>query len=289
MSNEFERPIIIKRKKVISGGGHHGGAWKVAYADFVTAMMAFFMLMWLLNATTEKQRKGLADYFSPTIPIARVSGGGEGAMGGVSSFSQEVLAQTGSGGIGNEAGTVQQALGTAGTHEIRSNSEQAAADAAAAEEEALRGAAEALVGLGGDSMVEEMALKHVQTRLTDEGLVIEIYDLEDGRLFEQGTNVPTEIMVAMAALITRMSVLVENTIAIEGYTRSRPIVMAQDISWDLSSARAHRVRTMMVEAGLDARRIQRVTGHGDRSLKTEAPTDLRNNRIEVVFLRSDLR
>ena len=62
-------PVIIKRKKKVTGGGHHGGAWKVAYADFVTAMMAFFMLMWLLNATTEKQRKGIADYFSPSIPI----------------------------------------------------------------------------------------------------------------------------------------------------------------------------------------------------------------------------
>ena len=79
-------PIIIKRKKVIQGGGHHGGAWKVAYADFVTAMMAFFMLMWLLNATTEKQRKGIADYFNPTIPINRVSGGGDGAFGGDSVF-----------------------------------------------------------------------------------------------------------------------------------------------------------------------------------------------------------
>ena len=75
-------PILIKRKKIINAGGHHGGAWKVAYADFVTAMMAFFMLMWLLNATTEKQRKGIADYFSPTIPINRVSGGGDGAFGG---------------------------------------------------------------------------------------------------------------------------------------------------------------------------------------------------------------
>ena len=66
-------PVIIKRKKVISGGGHHGGAWKVAYADFVTAMMAFFLLMWLLNATTEKQRKGISDYFNPTIPANRIS------------------------------------------------------------------------------------------------------------------------------------------------------------------------------------------------------------------------
>ena len=85
------RPIIIKRKKVIAGGGHHGGAWKVAYADFVTAMMAFFMLMWLLNATTEKQRKGIADYFSPTIPINRVSGGGDGSFGGDSVFSENTI------------------------------------------------------------------------------------------------------------------------------------------------------------------------------------------------------
>ena len=77
-------PIIIKRKKIIAGGGHHGGAWKVAYADFVTAMMAFFMLMWLLNATTEQQRKGIADYFSPTVPINRISGGGDGVSDGFS-------------------------------------------------------------------------------------------------------------------------------------------------------------------------------------------------------------
>ena len=83
-------PVIIKRKKVIVSGGHHGGAWKVAYADFVTAMMAFFMLMWLLNATTEKQRKGLADYFHPTIVVSRVSGGGDGMLSGDSLFSEEV-------------------------------------------------------------------------------------------------------------------------------------------------------------------------------------------------------
>ena len=90
-------PVIIKRKKVIAGEGHHGGAWKVAYADFVTAMMAFFMLMWLLNATTEKQRKGLADYFSPTVAANRISGGGDGSFGGTTVFSEEMLAQTGTG------------------------------------------------------------------------------------------------------------------------------------------------------------------------------------------------
>lgn len=88
-------PVIIKRKKVIASGGHHGGAWKVAYADFVTAMMAFFMLMWLLNATTEKQRKGLADYFHPTIAVSRISVGGDGMLSGDSLFSEEVLEHQG--------------------------------------------------------------------------------------------------------------------------------------------------------------------------------------------------
>lgn len=92
-------PIIIKRKKVIAGGGHHGGAWKVAYADFVTAMMAFFMLMWLLNATTEQQRKGIADYFTPTIPINRISGGGDGMFAGDDIFSEGMSARAGMGGI----------------------------------------------------------------------------------------------------------------------------------------------------------------------------------------------
>lgn len=88
--NDNAPVIIIKRKKVVKGGGHHGGAWKIAYADFVTAMMAFFLLMWLLNATTESQRKGLADYFSPTISVYKLSGGGEGALGGDTVFSQDL-------------------------------------------------------------------------------------------------------------------------------------------------------------------------------------------------------
>ena len=93
------RPIIIKRKSVAGEGGHHGGAWKVAYADFVTAMMAFFLLMWLLSATTEEQRKGLSDYFDPSIPISRVSAGGAGMLAGTSSLSPESKAGSATEGV----------------------------------------------------------------------------------------------------------------------------------------------------------------------------------------------
>src|SRR6056297_3268960 len=88
-------PVIIKRKKVVAEGGHHGGAWKVAYADFVTAMMAFFLLMWLLGATTEQQRKGIADYFNPTLPLDRVSGGGNGASDKYATDSRQARGDVG--------------------------------------------------------------------------------------------------------------------------------------------------------------------------------------------------
>ena len=92
-ANEPEpRPIIVKKIIVEGHGGHHGGAWKVAYADFVTAMMAFFLLMWLLGATTEKQRKALADYFTPTlVELKMASAGSTGLMGGDSIMGKEII------------------------------------------------------------------------------------------------------------------------------------------------------------------------------------------------------
>lgn len=140
-------PVIIKRKKVIKGGGHHGGAWKVAYADFVTAMMAFFMLMWLLNATTEQQRKGIADYFSPTIPINRVSGGGNGAFGGDSVFSEETLPKNGIGGTMARSTPEENSRGETGADV----GEESTATEALKDVEAM------LMGRGAESMVMENA------------------------------------------------------------------------------------------------------------------------------------
>lgn len=276
MSAQSNAPIIIKKVKKGGGDGHHGGAWKVAYADFVTAMMAFFMLMWLLNATTEKQRKGIADYFSPTIPVHRVSGGGDGSFGGDSVFTEETLAQTGHGGLPRHPGDSGEGT-SAGD-----SGKDAAETAALAEVEQM------LTGHSGESMVGDRAMRHIVTEVTDEGLVIELFDLVGEPLFEEGSAVPMPVMVELAGMMSRVFSLVTNEVAIGGHVRAQPIVVAENISWDLSGGRAAMVRKLLETEGLVAGRVQRVTGHSDRDPVARNPMSVRNNRIELILLRSDV-
>ena len=273
-------PVIIKRKKIIQGGGHHGGAWKVAYADFVTAMMAFFMLMWLLNATTEKQRKGIADHFNPTIPVNRISGGGDGAFGGDSVFADQALAQSGTGAVADKQAAEKQ------TRDERDSAEGQAQGQAEAEA-VQREVDKILSEKGGESMTMEQMLRHVVTKVTDEGLVIEVFDLADVRLFASETAIPTETLQGIAALLAEVLVLAENQIAVNGHVHSYPMTLIADPSWDLSAARAQAMRALMAGAGLPDSRMARVTGMADRKPVTADATALRNNRLEIILLRKD--
>ncbi|MBW4707000.1 chemotaxis protein MotB [Roseobacter sp. YSTF-M11] len=269
-------PVIIKRKKVIVSG-HHGGAWKVAYADFVTAMMAFFMMMWLLNATTEQQRKGLADYFSPTIPINRVSGGGDGSFGGDSIFSEETLPQNGLGATTKHAARKEQSRGESGTASDSGELDQTA--------EELKEAIDDLLGRGGETTAMKNLLKHIVTRITDEGLVIELFALDGLPLFEEDTDTPTPLMESLVDLVADVSKTVTNDVAIGGHVRANPVVLARNLVWDLSAERATRTRLMLQNGGLDTGRMKRVTGHADRELVHRNPMATRNNRVEIVLLR----
>lgn len=271
-------PVIIKRKKVVGGDGHHGGAWKVAYADFVTAMMAFFMLMWLLNATTEKQRKGIADYFSPTVAISRVSGGGDGAFGGESVFSEVVLPQNGTGATNLRPTEGRQARGEIGGD-----------TAAGQEDQALKQMEAALMGRGGESMFSENMQRHIITRVTDEGLIVELFDLPEARLFDPDTDRPTRLLRDLGAMLVRVFGLVKNDVAVEAHTRAYPVVLRDNPVWSLSAARADKMRTLLQDAGLHYNRVKRVTGHADKELATGDPSSVRNNRLEVILLRENIR
>lgn len=275
MAENELRPIIIKRKKVSGDGGHHGGAWKVAYADFVTAMMAFFMLMWLLNATTENQRKGLADYFSPTVPVARISGGGDGAFGGESPFSEEVIAQEGTGASSLRATEGRQALGMQGT------------DHDAEEEEAnLAEIESSLTGAGGDSAISELARPHIETRLTDEGLLIEIFSRPGAPIFDPDTGQPQEWLAELAASMADLFNTVSNGVAIESHISAEPVVRASVSGWQRTTERAQVMRVLLEEGGLNAQRVFRVTGHSDREPAVEPGIAPRNDRLEVILLRN---
>ncbi len=270
-------PVIIKKKKKVSGGGHHGGAWKVAYADFVTAMMAFFMMMWLLNATTEQQRQGLADYFAPTIPINRVSGGGDGAFGGDSIFSEETLPQNGLGATSKHATQKKAASGESG-----SDADGGERDAANEEFQQL---VEELMGRGGESTVMENALEHITTRITDEGLIIELFALDGLPLFEESSDEPTELLRQLVEIVSSVAVAVTNNVAVGGHVRAQPVVVANNPVWDVSSQRASRTRQLLESNGIASARMERVTGHADREPVHRNPMATRNDRVEIVLLR----
>ncbi|MFK7876005.1 MAG: flagellar motor protein MotB [Paracoccaceae bacterium] len=276
-SGDNMRPIIIKKIKKGGGDGHHGGAWKVAYADFVTAMMAFFMLMWLLNATTEQQRSGIADYFTPTIAIAAISGGGDGAFGGDSVFTEETLARNGTGATLENPSEASQARGQDGEASDEDDSEGI--------EEAAKQLELELTGSGGESSLTENEIQHINTRITDEGLVIEFFELEHSLLFARGTSDPTQTLRNLARMVNEVAKTVKNSVAVEAHMASEPVVIAKSSAWSMSAERANAMRALLEDVGLPAPRFNRVTGHADRELSGQDPMAIQNNRIEVILLR----
>lgn len=270
--NGSNRPIIIKRKKVVSGGGHHGGAWKVAYADFVTAMMAFFLLMWLLNATTEDQRIALATYFTPTISISNNSGGGDGALGGDTIFAEESMAQMGTGASAERPTEANAARGDTGSAPQENVM-------AASNDSALSDAIEnALLASGGESSLADELLEHIHTEVSDEGVVIEIAGLPGIHLFPNGSTEPTQRLILLLDMISSVLPLVQNNIAIIAYRQDgiRPVSGTQ---------RAEQVAGLLTRQNLLPARIERVTGHATRDA-ADVVADVRpDDRVRITILR----
>jgi chemotaxis protein MotB len=256
-------PIVIKRKRVIAGG-HHGGAWKVAYADFVTAMMAFFLLMWLLSVTDQQTRLGLADYFSPTIPIHSTVGGGDGPFDGDSMFNQDVLARDETGQKGDPEEKADPAATDASLYEVE----------------------KALLGGSGDAMEANPLLEHIRTRVTDEGLIIEVFDIDGSPLFDGPSAAPNPIFERLVEMIGRVLARTTNKVAVSGHLATGDTTFAGPDPWGLSTDRAQLTRRLLVASGVKDARLDRVVGKADRGPVIEdQPRDPRNRRVEITLLR----
>ncbi|HBK91573.1 MAG TPA: chemotaxis protein MotB [Parvularcula sp.] len=270
MSPPHGPTIVIKKKKIVAGHGHHGGAWKVAYADFVTAMMAFFLLMWLLNATTEDQRKGLADYFNPSVPISRISGGGTGALNGSSVVSEQTLTQDG--------------VGASSHYTAPSLRDDGSEDRAEDADPTLK-TVEDQINRTQEALEERELADHISTRMTPDGLVVELADQDESPLFEIGSARPSPLLSKLLEAIAPVLATVENDIEVIGHTDARPFPGgAGYTNWNLSADRANVSRELLIEHGLPKEQFAAVVGKADTEPLSADPFAARNRRIAILLV-----
>jgi chemotaxis protein MotB len=310
-------PVVIKKiKKTGHDGGHHGGAWKVAYADFVTAMMAFFLLLWLLNVTTDVQKRGIADYFQATLASESRSGAG-GVLGGVS---------IGKPGAEVVPSTIPTLAETAPTLPPRTSEQGESADPANGTasgdkgqnpdkgdgtkpkkgkgpappdlkqaEKLLRDREEKQFDKAEHALRQAIQdvpeLKNLADNLiidrTPEGLRIQIVDQDKMSMFPLGSSDMVEPARRLMALIARVVEKLPEKIAITGHTDANPYTRGGSYgNWELSVDRANASRRELLADGVAADRIARVVGVAARDpLVPKDPLSPRNRRISIVLLR----
>jgi chemotaxis protein MotB len=260
-------------------GGHHGGAWKVAYADFVTAMMAFFLLMWMLGATTEDQRKGIADYFAPTLvdDCARPRAGSNGPFGGDSIVTAKDNYPHGASQTGSKSITIpKDATGGAkeGAAAVRSRDRARFQQMKAKLEEKMKA----------DPKLRAFQ-KNVRFTETREGLRIDLVDEADFSMFALGTQTlrpeARELMREVAQVVDA----VPNDVIVRGHTDALPYAAGRSVNnWTLSTARAEATRQALGDFGVEAARFARIEGVADR--EPYVPDNLydpRNRRMSITL------
>ena len=273
--NTPPRPIIVK--KVIEGGhgGHHGGAWKVAYADFVTAMMAFFLLMWLLGATTEKQRKALADYFAPTIvQTKQESAGSNGMFGGDSIVSADNYPHR-AGQTGTRSITIPRDV-VGGPKEASGREQETKKFQQVAKSLAER------VQRKGDLRRLARNLRFTQTV---DGMRIDVVDDADFSMFSLGTTVLTSDARDLLSLIGEVVAPEMGEVIVRGHTDSLKYRQSTQVNnWSLSAGRAEATRQALMRQGVADGRFRRIEGVADTEpLIKDDPSDPRNRRISIVI------
>ncbi|MDO9713404.1 flagellar motor protein MotB [Paracraurococcus lichenis] len=280
------RTVIVKRGHH-AHDDHHGGQWKIAYADFVTAMMAFFLVMWLLSSTTEVQREGIARFFTSSSLLNMPSGtglldGGPSVMVGSPSRQEqsdptdggEPDAPSSGGGAAAEVATTGQSAPLAPDRQ-RLDTQRLEAMKAEIERQ-----------IASNPELREAA-QNIAVEMTPEGLRLQIFDRDGAALFAPGSAEPSARLARILTVVGGVLASVPNEIAVAGHTDAQPLVRGAYGNWELSADRANNSRRALERAGLPPARVFRVEGKASAEpMVPDLPQDPRNRRITVTVLRA---
>jgi len=273
------QPIIIKRVRK-SGHNKHGGAWKIAYADFVTAMMAFFLLMWLLGSTTEGDKKGIADFFNAPLKVSMLGGAGSGDSSHVIRGGGTDLSRT-TGQV--KGGETPAARKTINLRALKEEQRKAEAERLEALKERVREAIAAS---------PKLATLQSQIRLdmTPDGLRIQILDAQNRPMFDSGSAVVKPYMRELLQHLGEKLADVPNRIKLEGHTDAQPFVSGDRgySNWELSSDRGNASRRELVAGGLPEDRMLLVQGLASSLLfDANDPLSAANRRISIIVMNRE--
>jgi len=281
MSDDSQRPIIVKRIKKGGHGGHHGGAWKIAYADFVTAMMAFFLLMWLLGSTAKGDLAGISEYFKTPLKVALQGGSGSGDASSVIKGGGKDLTR--------KDGQVQKAMDP---------KEKKTINLAAAKKEFERQELLKLQGLKENiekAIETNPMLKQFKNQilldLTTEGLRIQIVDEKNRPMFDLGGAHMKSYTTQILREIGRMLNEVPNRISLSGHTDATPYSSGEKAysNWELSADRANSSRRELIAGGMAESKMLRVVGLSSAiMLDNNDPYSPINRRISLIVLNKEM-
>jgi chemotaxis protein MotB len=294
--DHLKRPIIIKKHHA-EHDEEHGGQWKIAYADFVTAMMAFFLVMWLLSSTSQSQREGIAQFFTASSILDMPSG--TGALDGGRSVlvagddRTAALAQQDEGGAqGDNPGGEAAGDGTATPSPSAQQQQQADGASVTSRDPIERQRFDALKAELERQAASE-ALKefsqNIQIEMTPEGLRLQIFDRDGAPMFAPASFDPTPRLSRILEVVGGVLATVPNEVVVAGHTDSQIYQRGNYGNWELSADRANSARRLLERARVASARMYRVEGKASVDpLLPDAPTDPRNRRIAITVLRTDV-
>jgi len=277
-SNDAKPTVIVRRVKKVQGRGHHGGSWKVAYADFVTAMMAFFLVMWLLASTTQPERAGISEYFRNPSPLSGTSTTAAPGMAGPGGASTSMIKLGGATDIsrGNSNDPFQN----------QRESIPNPVDEREREKQRLEALKQELEEAIDKSQALEPFKDQLLLDITPEGLRIQIVDKQNRPMFDVGSAKLMPYTREILRELSRFINQVPNHISISGHTDTTAYSTQSGYSnWELSADRANAARRALLEGGMDEAKVARVVGLASSVLFDKAdPQNPINRRISIVVM-----